>query len=633
MRSTPIRSYPHTMSQTIEIRMFGPLAILAGDRALGPRDFGGIKPKQVLEILLVARGRPVPKDRLAELLWGGDLPQNISGALATYISVLRRSLGPDGCAARDLVATEPEAYRAAVETATLDLDRFDALLDEARTLEPAEARQRLEEALLVAAADVLEDAPYATWAEDLRGVYRARVLGARLDAADLAFFERDYATGLAHAEAAASLDPFSERTHRLMMLGLYALGRQHEALDVFQHLRKLLDEELGLEPLAETKSLQGSILRQADVQELLPRPDSPSEEMRLGPAPIRFLGRAAELHALTAGVRCSLAGSCSLVLVEGEQGIGKTRLLDRFVASLDDVHVGRATCSELESHLPYVPLATAVRDALRDVEPDLAALPALRQILPELRLTDACGDFQEVDGLESLVELVQAHAPIVLVIDDLQWADPATFSALAYMQRRCVDLPVALVVAAQTDDIGADHPLWRLTPSRRFKLRPLTPVDVAPLGVPDLHQRTGGDPQLVTAAARSSAQESLEHTLAETMLARCRAEGARAYRLLLHAAALEQPFRAEALAPMLLSSPARTTEDLELLCDRRLLVVDGSRFRFRFDIYRDVLLGSLPPVRRCRLRQLAAECEREWLPAVDDRLNGAAAANIERLAG
>jgi hypothetical protein len=280
-----------------------------------------------------------------------------------------------------------------------------------------------------------------------------------------------------------------------------------------------------------------------------------------------------------------------------------------------------------------VPLATAVRDALRDVEPDLAALPALRQILPELRLTDACGDFQEVDGLESLVELVQAHAPIVLVIDDLQWADPATFSALAYMQRRCVDLPVALVVAAQTDDIGADHPLWRLTPSRRFKLRPLTPVDVAPLGVPDLHQRTGGDPQLVTAAARSSAQESLEHTLAETMLARCRAEGARAYRLLLHAAALEQPFRAEALAPMLLSSPARTTEDLELLCDRRLLVVDGSRFRFRFDIYRDVLLGSLPPVRRCRLRQLAAECEREWLPAVDDSLNGAAAANIERLAG
>jgi hypothetical protein len=105
---------------------------------------------------------------------------------------------------------------------TFDLVRFDALLDESRTLEPADALQRLEEALLVAAADVLEDAPYATWAEDLRGVYRARVLGARLDTADLAFFERDYPTGLVHAEAAASLDLFRS-AHRLMMQ-LYALA-------------------------------------------------------------------------------------------------------------------------------------------------------------------------------------------------------------------------------------------------------------------------------------------------------------------------------------------------------------------------------------------------------------------------
>ena len=613
------------MSQVVEIRMFGPLTVVDGDRALGPRDFGGIKPKRVLEILLVARGRGVPKDRLAELLWAGDLPQNISGALATYVSVLRRCLGREGSAARDLVVTETEAYRAAVETAALDLDRFDALLEAAQNQQPAKVRGQLEQALALASADVLEDEPYATWAEDVRGAYRARVLGARLDAADAALFERDYAAGLVHAEAAMSLDRFSERAYRLTMLGLYALGRQHEALDVFQRLRRLLDEDLGLEPLAETKSLQGAILRHADVRELLPRPDGGHEQVRLDPAPIRFLGRAAELNALASGVRCSLAGSCSLVLVEGESGIGKTRLLDSFVSSLDGVHVGRARCSELERHLPYVPLATAVRDALRDVEPDLAALPALRQILPELKITAEGHDFHEVDALESLVELVQSHAPIVLIIDDLQWADASTFSALAYLQRRCVALPVALVVAARTDDIGADHPLWRLTPSRRLRLRALTASDVAPLGVPDLHERTGGDPQLVTAAARASASESLEETLAETMLARCRAEGARAFRLLLHASALQQPFRAEALAPMLLADPARTTEELERLCDRKLLVVDGSRFRFRFDIYRHVLLNSLPPARRRRLQQLAAGHEREWHAVLDGCLNGAAA--------
>ncbi len=390
--------------------MFGPLCVLEGERVLGPRDFGGVKPKRVLEILLAARGRSVPRDRLAELLWADELPQNISGALATYVSVLRRRLGPEGSRARELVVTEHEAYRADVETARVDLDRFDALLEEAQALQPAEARRRLEQALTLARADVLEDEPYATWAEDLRGTYRARVLGARLDAADAALFERDYPAGLAHAEAAVSLDRFSERAHRLTMLALYALGRQHDALDVFQRLRRLLHEDLGLEPLPETKSLQGAILRQTDVGDLLPRPDVDPGEVRLEPAPVRFLGRAAELHQLTAGVRCSLAGSCSLVLVEGDTGMGKTRLLDQFVAGLDDVHVGRATCSELESHLPYVPLATAVRDALCDVEPDLATLPALRQILPELRLTATERDFEEVDALESLVELVQTHA-------------------------------------------------------------------------------------------------------------------------------------------------------------------------------------------------------------------------------
>jgi DNA-binding SARP family transcriptional activator len=619
------------VSEIPEIVMFGQLTVIDGDRELGPRDFGGIKPKRVFEILLAARGRRVPKDQLAELLWAGDLPQNIAGALATYVSVLRGRLGSEGSPARELVATEPEAYRAAVEHVGVDLDRFDALLKEAERLTAPSARRKLEQALSLVRGEVLEDEPYATWAEDLRGTYRARVLGARLDAATAALYERDYRAGLLHAESAVALDRFSEQAQRLAMLGLYAVGRQHDALEAFQRLRRTLDE-LGLEPLPESRALQAAILRQEDVRELLPRPDGVVDQIRVDRAPNVFLGRAAELAALADEVRCSLAGSCSLVLVEGESGIGKSRLLDRFAASLDGVRVGSAACSELERDLPYVPLAAAVRDALRNVETDLQALPALRQILPELRLTPGGGDFPEVDSLESLVELVQAHAPIVLVLDDLQWADRHTLSALAYIQRRCVALPVALVAAARTDDIGADHPLRRLRPSRRLELKSLTSSELATLGVPDLHERTGGDPRLVAAA--SSATGDLEQTLAETMLARCRAEGAHAYRLLLHASALEQPFSAEALARMLLAEPAGTAEELERLCDRGLLLVDGSRFRFRFDIYRDALLNSLPPIRRRQLELLAAAHERDWLPGPDGRPDLAVAGRLaEQAAG
>lgn len=77
------------------VRLFGQLKIKWDDRRLGPRDLGGVKPKQVLEILLAARDHPVPKDRLADQLWGDAQPKDPSAAIETYVSVLRRRLEAD----------------------------------------------------------------------------------------------------------------------------------------------------------------------------------------------------------------------------------------------------------------------------------------------------------------------------------------------------------------------------------------------------------------------------------------------------------------------------------------------------------------------------------------------------------
>src|SRR5256885_7583385 len=96
---------------SLVIRLFGPLAIEDGARTLGPRDLGGSRPKQVLEILLAARGHHVPTDRLADLLWREQLPQNAAGSLQTFVSVLRRHLASGRERARELVVTEAEAYR------------------------------------------------------------------------------------------------------------------------------------------------------------------------------------------------------------------------------------------------------------------------------------------------------------------------------------------------------------------------------------------------------------------------------------------------------------------------------------------------------------------------------------------
>jgi hypothetical protein len=113
--------------ERLSIRLFGPLTIVDGQRALGARDLGGSRPKQVLEILLAARGHLMPSERLAELLWGAAPPRNPTGSLQTIITVLRQRLVPDRDRGRELIVTEAEAYRCSADLIELDLDRFDTL--------------------------------------------------------------------------------------------------------------------------------------------------------------------------------------------------------------------------------------------------------------------------------------------------------------------------------------------------------------------------------------------------------------------------------------------------------------------------------------------------------------------------
>jgi DNA-binding SARP family transcriptional activator len=584
------------------IRLFGPLVVEDGARVLGPRDLGGIRPKQVLEILLAARGRRVPTDRLVEQLWPQELPQNAAGSLQTFISVLRRHLLADRERVRELVVTEVEAYRFASELVDLDLDRFDALVERSASEPTLHARRSLEEALALVRGEVLEDEPYALWAEDLRSAYRGRVLDAYLKAADAALAELDHAAALAHAESAVDLDRFSERSHRTAMLALYALGRQHDALETYRRFRARLDEELGLEPTAEARALESAILRQEDVRLLVPRPASRTHTG--GPERmVRLLGRTSELEDLERAARRGLDGSFALLLVEGEVGVGKTRLLDELGASLADIRIGRASGSELEQHLPYVPLASALRAALTDAELDPERRPAIGQVLPELSFGESGREPAEIDALEALADVIAEHAPLVLLLDDIHWADSATVAAISYVQRRCADCAVVVVAAVRSEELPVGHPIRRLRPTMWLRLEPLTADDLAPLGMPELHESTGGNARLVTAVSTNGGGGALSPAVAEAILAQVRAEGAWSYRVLVAASVLEQPFQPEPLAALLRVDAAELAEELERLCERRILRVDGCCFRFRYELVREVLLDSLSPARERLLRE------------------------------
>jgi hypothetical protein len=167
-------------------------------------------------------------------------------------------------------------------------------------------------------------------------------------------------------------------------------------------------------------------------------------------------------------------------------------------------------------------------------------------------------------------------------------------------------VPLALVATIGSEHAPPEHPVRRLRPDVTVRLAPLTAAELAPLGLPDLHAATDGNPRFVAATVAQSDDHGLGDALVETLLAQCRAEGAWGYRVLLAAAVLAQPFEPEPLAVVLDADLAELVEELDRLCERRLLRVDGPRFRFRYGLVRDVLLDSLSPARRRLLRERLA---------------------------
>ena len=587
----------------VRATLFGQLAVDVGGRRLGPRDFGGVKPKQIFEILLLARGQTVAKDRLADQIWPESLPENVSATLETYISVLRRHLDPRGQLGRRLVVTEREAYRLAADQVELDLDRFDALLGPGGSRAP---RARLEEALGLAHGDVLEDEPFADWAEAVRSEYGERVAQVRLSAGEAALASGDFGRAVVHAERVLAHEPCDERGCRLAMLSLYGLGRSSDALRAFERWRRASAEELGLEPTAQTTELVRAIRRQDSVETLLPRRTVERDAAPPRRASLPLLGRGNELARLEALVESAFANERFVcALIEGEPGAGKTRLLDEVVGRFTDVRIGRATCSEVESTLPYVPLASAVRPLLGDLDDE--DLLALSRILPELARGRRAREIPQVRTLEVLAAALRERSPVLLALDDLQWVDAGTIAALGYVARRCSDAAVAVLGTVRSEEAALARALGSLRADAVVRLGPLSAAELAEVDIPDVHARTGGNPRLL--AELIGADDGQARTLADLALS-CRREGELAHRLLATASALKQPFDGELVAALVERDAVEVLEELERLCRRGMLVFGPSGFRFRSGLLHEAVAGSVSPARKTLLRARAAELMR-----------------------
>ncbi len=251
----------------LEFRILGPLEVLEGDRVL---PLGGEKQRAALAMLLLHRNVVVSRDHLIEGIWGEAPPVSASSTLDTYISRLRKVL-PEDRSGRRLI-TRPPGYLLWVEEGELDLQRFETLLDHARSALASEdrrtAREDLGEALSLFKGAPLQDLAHAPFAQAEVGRLEQLRLGAleqRLDS-DLEI-GRNYEV-VGELESLVVRFPYRERLWALLMLALYRSGRQGDALMVFDQARRILTEELGVDPGQPLQQLHHRILQHDPSLEL-----------------------------------------------------------------------------------------------------------------------------------------------------------------------------------------------------------------------------------------------------------------------------------------------------------------------------------------------------------------------------
>jgi DNA-binding SARP family transcriptional activator len=247
----------------MEFRILGPLEVWHEG---GEVPLGGPKPRELLAVLLLHPNEVVPADRLIDELWGEDSPEDAAAALRVNVSRLRKALP------QDVVSTRSPGYVLRVGPDELDLQRFEQLVDEGRSMLSrglaGDAAQRLRDALALWRGPALADFTYDEFAQAAIGrleEVRIAALELRIDA-DLALARHDGLVG--ELESLVAEHPLRERLRICLITALYRSGRQAEALAAYQEARRALADELGLDPSPALQELERAILRQDPALEV-----------------------------------------------------------------------------------------------------------------------------------------------------------------------------------------------------------------------------------------------------------------------------------------------------------------------------------------------------------------------------
>jgi tetratricopeptide (TPR) repeat protein len=536
--------------------------------------------------------------------------------------------------------------------------------------------RNLESAALLYRADFLSGC-YDDWALVERERLRELYLRALERLITMHKRRSDFERALAYAQRLAAADPLREAAHRELMRLYHLLGRSRAALEQFATLCNLLAEELGVSPTPATVALRQEIA--AALEEIrhphLPIAPPPPPLLRTL-AQLPFVGRTSERTALIDALQAANRGQGGVALVEGEAGVGKTRLIDEVVAGARwrGFQVALTKADSLVSPAPYqllrdalCPLLTPLRTAqlARLVDPLWLAvaspvLPRIAEHLPQLPAVASLTSDEEqqrlCQGLAHCVTGLASVAPLLLVAEDVHWADETTLKALPTLVLEISEGHVLAILTYRTAEARTRRVVWealdaldRAVPILRLRVPPFDrseavslvqralgthgkDADAVKLGR-RLQDKTGGNALFLVKSLESLLEQGALRltdgnwrfpaedlslptpaSLRELIGGRFTGLPTTLQEVLEHVAVLGEDADFPVLSQAVGAEPAELTDQLRRLDERGFVTETNTGYRFQHNVIRDVVYQAIPLHRRQALHRRAGAALEELHP-------------------
>jgi DNA-binding SARP family transcriptional activator len=684
-------------SPALAIQTFGRFQVFLGAAPIPNDAWGTHRARTLFKLLLTHYGESVTSEQIMEAIWPDATPKSAARDLYKAVSDLRRVLEPDlpRRGASTFILSTESGYQFNPDCAhSLDTLQFERLVAQAQEQAGAQqwepAAHSYTQAIVLYAGDYLPDDVYAEWSLATRERLRTTFITALLNAAEVQARLGRYRQAIALCRRVLELDDCLETAYRSLMLYQYAAGDRAQALRVYAECAAALERALGVEPLPATEGLAAEIRAGAvalvdsgrtQQERQYPRPATVALPYALSQMPL--VGRQRELGQLRAAWEEARVGRGGLLVVSGEAGVGKSYLLDHAVRSfgLADDGLLRAAAHQLTRDLPYHLVIELMRQAWQRGLFPLEAAPwmaVLVQVLPEIGADypglepapaeDKPGLFDAMRRCWlALVEPPPGRpaTPLVMLLEDLHWADASTLEFLAYVVPQLAESPILLLGSARPAEQVAPllQPGGRAAGWGHIALNPLAEDEVVELlerlgGVEGrrLGQRlkliTGGNPLFVAGIVaalfergqlwvdQAGRWQGVSSLLAAPILPipdavqalvqqRTHQLTATARRVLNVATVLEEGFDFDLLEALFRDTPAieplgeaALLDALDELLGADLLGVDPgqSSFHFRHAAFREAVYARLSPPRRQRIHQAVGALLESRSPGAIGRL-------------